>query len=355
MAMAALMQSYKLETADKSQVCDGSRWEAMRDRQQGSSAQTEMKISKKIDTSCYRPVRKNSLGLGETEISIDSSEEKRRGCKKSSSSFIPRASFTDSDNDLGFLDMSEKSKDHNDMKKSSQHMIERSVSDDAELHKPRARRRESTGGGSPDHASQLPSRRASSGHLTRDATSGYEAELRKLSKPSTEGGSPGHASQPPSRRASSGDLTRDATGGSKAVMRKLSKPMHRCSITNQSVSGIMRPARYSSNNLAGMNSRYSTNNLTGLNSASSMNLSALNDLRKSDIIQSDHHGLRRSSHSNASFDTNITSASTSMSNASWVANGVEFSKNMEVVSCTGLAMNLLKYNTHPNFIPSQTI
>ncbi|KAL7508566.1 hypothetical protein ACHAXN_005661 [Cyclotella atomus] len=92
----------------------------------------------------------------------------------------------------------------------------------------------------------------------------------------------------------------------------------------------MRPARYSSNNLAGMNSRYSTNNLTGLNSASSMNLSVLNDLRKSDIIQSDHRGLGRSSHSNASFDTNITSASTSMSNSSWVANGVEFSKNMEV-------------------------
>ena len=39
---------------------------------------------------------------------------------------------------------------------------------------------------------------------------------------------------------------------SRVTMRKLSEPMHRCSFTNASVSGIMRPARYSSNNLAAM-------------------------------------------------------------------------------------------------------
>jgi hypothetical protein len=279
--MAALMQSYKLETADKAQVCDGGSWEAIRDRVTNSP---ETKGSKKIYI--YRPINR-SLRLGETEIPIVSSEEKRREEKRrdkqSTSSFIPRASFSDGDSELGFLDLSEKSKDHDGTKKTSRHIIERSVSDpDASLHEPRASRRESTGCGTP-----------------------------------------GDASRRPSRRASSGDLTRDAAGGSKAVMRKLSKPRHRCSMTNQSVSGIMRPARYSSNNLAGLNSRNSASNLSGLNSVSSNNLSALG------------LGLRRNScNSNASFDTNVTSTTTSMSNATWVAHGVEFSKNMEVVSKT---------------------
>jgi len=40
--------------------------------------------------------------------------------------------------------------------------------------------------------------------------------------------------------------------GSRATVRKLSEPMHRCSTTNQKLSGIMRSARYSSNNLAAM-------------------------------------------------------------------------------------------------------
>ena len=53
----------------------------------------------------------------------------------------------------------------------------------------------------------------------------------------------------PPRRLSVGGSNNATTS---VAMRKLSEPMHRCTVTNQNVSGIMRPARYSSNNLAVM-------------------------------------------------------------------------------------------------------
>jgi len=87
------------------------------------------------------------------------------------------------------------------------------------------------------------------------------------------------------------------------TIRKLSEPMHRCRTTNSSISGIMKPCRYSSNNLCAMN-------------ASHM------ERRFNDSVDGGTQPMRRRSSC-----TDLHSASRS---SEWVAHGVNFSKSMEV-------------------------
>jgi hypothetical protein len=101
-----------------------------------------------------------------------------------------------------------------------------------------------------------------------------------------------------SRRSSDGDFPASKTSNPKnIVLRKLSEPMHR-SMSSNSLSGIMRPSRYSSNNLASMDATLGQRPTMG-RTASCVNFSREPSLRDK-------------------------------SNAAWVAHGVDISKNMEV-------------------------
>lgn len=116
---------------------------------------------------------------------------------------------------------------------------------------------------------------------------------RRASLPSK---SSGHRRQPSnSRRGSDGDTPKNV------VMRKLSKPMHR-SMSSNNLSGIMRPSRYSSNNLAAMDSTSETG------------MARVTSCMNFDRLQGNLHEDTLSK----------------TSNSTWVAHGVEFSKNMEV-------------------------
>lgn len=138
--------------------------------------------------------------------------------------------------------------------------------------------------------------------LTQKIDSGKRSESSSISNRSVERRASlplnlsGHRCQPSmSRRGTDGDAPKNV------VMRKLSKPMHR-NMSSNALSGIMRPSRYSSNNLAAMASVHETGMARV---ASCFNFDVLQDKPQDDTLSR-------------------TSRST------WVAHGVEFSKNMEV-------------------------
>lgn len=94
------------------------------------------------------------------------------------------------------------------------------------------------------------SRRNSTGGSTSSSIrSGRSRSIRRRSS-----NEDGKLQKPRRRRLSVDSNTTSSSNmsGHRATVRKLSEPMHRCSVTNQGVSGIMRRAKYSSNNLAGM-------------------------------------------------------------------------------------------------------
>ena len=327
--IATLVQNHKLKTADKAQVCDGSSWEALRDTSDSSPPNTKGIASQ----FAYHPSRNRLSRRSEPEVPIVSSEEREQGTMKSS--FIPRPSFGDSDSEVG-LD-SQQHPETQDVSSKKDRDLRHDITEDRSDGPKRGSRRTSSedlrpgtpnsdGATRPTGQPRRPSRRASSGDLRA---------------------SPDGTSHRPSHRGSLGEISTDSSG-SKQIMRKLSRPKHRCEVTNQNVSGIMRPARYSSNNLAGMTTQHpprtiSMNNLSTLgmsrsgtrNSTSNLSSLGLNrpGVRNSTSctnFATDANGLRRNYHSNASFDSQTTKTTTSMSNATWVAHGVEFSKNMEV-------------------------
>mmetsp|Transcript_14562 Transcript_14562/g.31660 ORF Transcript_14562/g.31660 Transcript_14562/m.31660 type:complete len:413 (+) Transcript_14562:174-1412(+) len=120
-------------------------------------------------------------------------------------------------------------------------------------------------------------------------------------------------------------------------VRKLSEPRHRCSTTNQKVSGIMRPARYSSNNLAGMVSSPSPPPVITKKSSNVRRNASCIDLSSMNKETFDELGsappVRTISVENFHrFKTNngINPEPQDMSHAHWIASGVNFSKNMEV-------------------------
>lgn len=149
------------------------------------------------------------------------------------------------------------------------------------------------------------------------------------------------------RRSSAGGGSVASSGG-RVTMRKLSEPMHRCSHTNASVHGIMRPARYSSVNLSGM---VGSNSSEGIRKCSSqLALSTLprkttSSNRLSGQRQQGSLSTRHSYDLLTSTKPRRTMSVADMANENWnshptpvdqeakdrwVASGVEFSKNMEV-------------------------
>lgn len=110
------------------------------------------------------------------------------------------------------------------------------------------------------------------------------------------------------------------SSGSRMTVRKLSEPMHRCSTTNQTVSSIMRPAKYSSNNLA------------ALGKSTLVNCGEKNDTNQpSDVGYSIDDDEKPTG--DTSFGSNKISRCVSVPNfsdAKWIASGVDFSKSMEV-------------------------
>lgn len=159
----------------------------------------------------------------------------------------------------------------------------------------------------------------------------------------------------PSRRQSIDSNTTSSDpemSGARVTVRKLSEPMHRCSTTNQTVSGIMRPARYSSNNLAAMANpkpdppmvrtdpiirrRASmthdpTAKGTITRSVSSLDFGVSSGLSGSSSFAVDE--LAQSFHSESRFlktHDSCESVPDDMPKAEWVASGVNFSRSMEV-------------------------
>ena len=164
------------------------------------------------------------------------------------------------------------------------------------------------------------------------------------------------------RRSSASDSLASSTHSARrrVTMRKLSEPMHRCSHTNASVNGIMRPARYSSTNLSGMVAttsppalpsngriRKSTSQLT----LSTYSTHSLSNSSSSNRLSNEKLGSLSSASSLGSLEPSKSSkprrtmSIADMANANWnshpalvdqrtkdewVASGVAFSKNMEV-------------------------
>lgn len=147
------------------------------------------------------------------------------------------------------------------------------------------------------------------------------------------------------RRKSLGDDESGDPAKSKSRMtvRKLSEPMHRCGTTNKTVKSALRAARYSSNNLAGMNTsssgdfrakhRTSFNGmktpLSGLASEVNLNVDVTSSLI-SKPLGHDFFSLKRSHRCDSSPNLSSMGGLDEMGNANWVASGVDFSKSMEV-------------------------
>lgn len=189
----------------------------------------------------YRPIKSRWGGNNGTSRRHDAFEEK---LQDEPFSFLPRASLTDDDS-MGFLELSEKTN-------ASESIKESSIS-----------------------------------HRSRE---------RRASMSSGAASTPDLKHQPATARRSS-----DSDASKIVVMRKLSRPMHR-SMSSNSLSGIMRPARYSSisNNLAVMDSSGERDRIN-----SSLNLNTLRETPKEEKLPR-------------------------ATRTAWVAHGVEFSKNMEV-------------------------
>ena len=160
------------------------------------------------------------------------------------------------------------------------------------------------------------------------------------------------------RRSSASDSLASSTHSARrrVTMRKLSEPMHRCSHTNASVNGIMRPARYSSTNLSGMIAAGGPTNGRIRKSTSQLTLStysthSLSNSSSSNRLSNEKLGSLSSASSLGSLEPSKSSkprrtmSIADMANANWnshpalvdqkakdewVASGVAFSKNMEV-------------------------
>lgn len=150
-----------------------------------------------------------------------------------------------------------------------------------------------------------------------------------------------HSTQSPSnqQRATSG-----GSPGSRVTMRRLSEPMHRCSVTNASVSGIIRPPRYTSNNLSatadtGMcfardfrsnkHIRKSTSTSDFFRQSLLSKMSLLSDGKCSDDLSKPTRTFSLADIANATWSSNATPIDQE-SKEEWATIGVAFSKSIEV-------------------------
>lgn len=174
------------------------------------------------------------------------------------------------------------------------------------------------------------------------------------------------ANGPPRRLSADSNTTSDSTtsGRPLVTVRDLSEPKHRCSLTNQNVSGIMRRARYSSNDLAAMANSDRSNavvavapkpahggvsperfmgsksvphsadrrfsSLAGIAMTPDLGLSSEMDLPISKSVSAGSLTGLSKANSGMKHHNSNSMIKHDIDDADWVASGVDFSKSMEV-------------------------
>jgi hypothetical protein len=214
-----LFRNYRFITADKSQLCDGRNLESVRILSSAEPSETTDKVAvsdnvKPMEGNIssdsvgrvkgYRPTSSRSRAevqpRQQEETQQHSQPQEQPSAKPKATSFLPSPLSLESDHALD---------------DSYQEFIKESQAASRE-----------------DKKSVKTERSATTQHESRDSTESRSSNQQ--------------------RRASDSLTTSSQSSGTRVTMRKLSEPMHRCSHTNASVNGIMRPARYSSLNLSAM-------------------------------------------------------------------------------------------------------
>jgi len=298
-----LIKEYKQTTADTSQVCDGRNFDLLRQIKESHGS-----VLKK-----YRPTRQSRSGT------------EREACDEVAARLRPPVDEVAVDRRSGH----HQSLSSDISPKKCGQDVEEVVDD--------------------DESSRPPDESESDEHSNYSEHRRSQSEMGENREPLSQ-----EPQQPRRLSADSCKSQASSSSASKITVRKLSEPMHRCKTTNLNVYGIMRPARYSSNNLAAMDTSHhsstsgrrlsyagasessSQNLLDNINSKPNLNASFNScEVENSGGMVGAHssvgHGLnsmqglgrmrRRASYAD------LKSAS---QNATWVAHGVNFSKSMEV-------------------------
>lgn len=318
-----VFRNYRFVTADKSQVCDGRNLESVRtfrsaeppknaskevqgdgDKNNGLERSVIDGIGKGYRPTSSRHSKKRNNEKRQQDVTQGSQERQQPSTKPMANSFLPDLMSLGSDHTLLDDSWHQKSTEEKKRQPSSEeegNAVKKERSDESE---------------SRDNTESRP------GSQTR-------------------------------RRSSAGGSV--ASSGGKVTMRKLSEPMHRCSYTNASVNGIMRPARYSSTNLSGMvdlssgmvgssssdeRIRKCTSQVAlrtfPTKSTSSIRLSgqgqgSLSTRRSLDVLTSTKPRRTMSVADMANENWSIPPSPVDQeAKDRWVASGVAFSKNMEV-------------------------
>jgi len=301
-----LQQDHKLSTADLSQICDGRNWETFRD------------VENKKKTF---PIIAPPAHVGENEE--ESSEEPSEESSRDYNNLPTREESTSEESEkkqVFYNPISSSNK--NNRRSSSLGPLQADENRENEINEKRQPR-------------ESRSRRDRRRHSHEDEACAPLPTGKQSRRPS-----PPAAGSPP-----------------RVAVRNLSEPMHRCSTTNLMVSGIMRAARYSSNNLAAMAEAPTSPKTLGVRSSTPPGVNKENKYlsashrerrprRSSSYMPSpgakvSPSGLSLTSSISASANSmdimkNMSSNSEMKQNESfqdvnhWVASGVNFSKSMEV-------------------------
>mmetsp|Transcript_39169 Transcript_39169/g.81934 ORF Transcript_39169/g.81934 Transcript_39169/m.81934 type:complete len:348 (-) Transcript_39169:54-1097(-) len=310
-----LQQDHKLTTADLSQICDGRNWETFRDVEN----------------------KKKTVPIIAPPATVEENEEKPSEESSNDDNYLPTLKESNSEqpekkpafyNPISSSNKNNRRSSSFDLRQAD----ENRENDNEEKSQPRKSRSRSGSG-----------RRRHSNEDEVSAPLPSEKQSRRLSLDT--GGNP-HAAAAPSPP--------------RVAVRNLSEPMHRCSTTNLKVSGIMRPARYSSNNLAAMAEAPTPPKIRGLSNSSSPGvrkkgnyLSVSNRERRprrstsykpSPGAKVSPSGSTLTSSVTTNSMDNVRNLNNDASNNSemkqnesfqemsnhWVASGVNFSKSMEV-------------------------
>lgn len=375
-----LHHNHKFATGDISQVCDGRNWELARHAVEGegkNGSLSEGEISDAVDEmkiraiSSYRPAGNGSCSIIGSDSSSDSSSHEQpftspmpamtqtqdnmtpqcTGSKPLeevaveeeavSRTKVPakpenQSSTTTITRRPSWQDPHQHSNE--DKPSSERRALERKTSrrlsgdsnNTESLPKPRSRisgRLSSSLSGSSSHqrpsiVDKVPRRSLSSNDRRRRSSE---------DKPSTKSERLAFKEEPPRRLSFDSDTTSSSpVSGSRVTVRQLSEPMHRCSTTNQNVLGIMRPARYSSNNLVAMASPTSDPPTVGQTKNNSTNV------RRNASVGNNLSSMktwtgRASAERVDGLDTiNSGELMEGSQSADWIASGVDFSNSMEV-------------------------
>lgn len=247
-----LQQDHKLTTGDLSQVCDGRNWETFRDVANKTKSRTTAKMENMATD-------KTTVGAGATgNAGADKLKSITMAC------YLPVSSRSSSAPSLQQENQEQHplTMYHQDDKESQG----TNLTPPEEVSSETATAKEQGNPQEQDNPSLKPTsstasndRRRSSSHSSRHSDENKDKVRRSRrrrhsvednSRPSIPEGKPSSRS----RRLSVDSNTTSSSNmsGTRTTVRKLSEPMHRCTMTNQNVLGIMRPSRYSTNDFASM-------------------------------------------------------------------------------------------------------